>query len=136
MKFEDQFCGLFGVAMKDGKGIVLPKYYYSDCNVNSIKTHKSNLNKMWAFICENKKEFGKQNDLGFDLEARMQDPQGTDHSEDVILAFKARYGTGNNRWWDQLHARKELTRERDIRELIDHMFMTADDVYKNDGGGR
>jgi hypothetical protein len=101
-KFSDQFCGLFGVAVKDTVGKVLPSWYYSDCNLNSIKTYQGHLNKVWnEYVCKSD-SFDVVNKIGFDWKERVRS-NDKDHSQDTIDAYKARYG---NLWLEHLQGRK------------------------------
>ena len=133
-KFSDQFCGLFGVAVKDGVGEPLPSWYYSDCNLNTVKTYNGHLNKVWKDYVSTSDKFDVVNDIGFDWKERVKDKSADkDHSQDTIDAYKAWYGS---LWLENLQGGREMQRNRSVTHMVDHTFDCAKALYEKEGDER
>ena len=102
--------------------------HYSDCSVNTISSYNDKLNSLWRSYVKDDKKFDIENELGFDWNSR-RNINLKDHSDDCILAFKARY---KGDWKKKLHSQKLLSKIRCIKDLVDPKFMVAGKLY-NDG---
>jgi hypothetical protein len=96
--------------MNDGVGVVLPKWHYSDCNLNTVKTYNGHLNKVWSSHVSSNSSFDVTNDIGFNWSERVNDKSDNkDHSKDTIAAYKAKHGS---LWLEHLQSRPLKEEER------------------------
>ena len=65
---------------------MLPKWYYSDCNLNTVNTYRGHLNKVWKDHVSSNSSFDVQNDIGFDWNESIKDTSDKkDHSKETVI---------------------------------------------------